>query len=50
MNPMEISSAEFRHLADRVAQLATEYLENLDALPVAPATTGEESLRLFDSA
>jgi glutamate/tyrosine decarboxylase-like PLP-dependent enzyme len=49
MNPLEISAGQFRHLADRVAQVATEYLESLDSVPVAPATSGEESQRAFDS-
>ena len=49
MNPLEISSSQFRYLAERVAQLAADYLENLDSMPVAPATTGEKSLRLFDA-
>lgn len=50
MNPLEISSKEFRRLAERVAQLAADYIADLDAVPVAPPTTGEQSRRLFDSA
>ena len=50
MNRLEISSSQFRHLTDRVAQLAAEYLESLDSMPVAPVTTGEQSLRAFDGA
>ncbi len=49
MNPLEISADQFRHLADRVAQLAAGYLENVDSVHVAPTITGEESLREFDS-
>lgn len=49
MNPLEISSSQFRHLAERVAQLAAEYLDSVDSAPVAPAITGETSLRLFDA-
>jgi aromatic-L-amino-acid/L-tryptophan decarboxylase len=49
MNPLEISPDQFRRLAERVTQLAAGYLEDLDAKPIAPATNGEESLRLFHS-
>ena len=49
MNPLEISSSQFRRLADRVAQLAADYLDRLDSMPVAPSITGEKSLRLFDA-
>jgi len=49
MNPLEISASQFRHLAERVAQLAAEYLENLDCMPVAPAISGKESVHAFDS-
>lgn len=47
MNPLEISSDEFRRLADRVTQLSADYLDNLDAQPISPATSGEETQRLF---
>lgn len=49
MNPLEISSSQFRRLAERVTQTAADYLENLDRVPVAPAVAGEESRQLFDS-
>jgi aromatic-L-amino-acid/L-tryptophan decarboxylase len=49
MNPLEISSSQFRRLAERVAQLAADYLDRLDSMPVAPSITGEKSLRLFDA-
>src|SRR5215471_9324146 len=49
MNPLEISSSQFRHLAERVAQVAADYLDNVDSVPVAPAINGEESARLFDT-
>jgi glutamate/tyrosine decarboxylase-like PLP-dependent enzyme len=49
MNPVEISPSQFRRLADRVTQLAASYLEELDAMPIAPATSGEETVRLFRS-
>ena len=50
MNPVEISSDQFRRLADRVTQIAAEYLENIDAQVISPATNGDETLRLFRTA
>ena len=47
MNPIEISSGQFRLLADRVTELAAEYLENIDAQPISPRTDGAETLQLF---
>jgi glutamate/tyrosine decarboxylase-like PLP-dependent enzyme len=49
MNPLEISSSQFRRLAERVAQLAADYLDRVDSMPVAPAITGENSALLFDA-
>ena len=50
MNSVEISAEQFRRLAERVTQLAAEYLENIDAQAILPATSGEETLRLFGTA
>jgi len=50
MIPVEISTEQFRRLAERVTRLAAEYLENIDTHAIAPATTGEETLRLFREA
>jgi aromatic-L-amino-acid/L-tryptophan decarboxylase len=47
MNPVEISSDEFRRLAERVTQIASQYLETIDARVISPATSGDETLRLF---
>jgi aromatic-L-amino-acid decarboxylase len=47
MNPVEISSDEFRRLAERVTQIASEYLATIDAQVISPATSGGETLRLF---
>ncbi len=47
MNPVEISTDQFRRLAELVAKLAVEYLENIDTQPISPATDGAETLRLF---
>jgi len=49
MNPLEIPSSQFRRLAERVAKLASDYLDHVDSMPVAPAITGEDSVRLFDA-
>ena len=50
MNPLEISSTQFRRLAERVAQMAADYLESVDSLPIAPLISGEASVRMFDGA
>ena len=47
MNPLEISSDQFRRLAHQVTELAANYLENIDAQVISPATNGEETLRRF---
>lgn len=49
MNSLEISAEQFRQLADRITEVAANYLHTLDSRPIAPATTGEESARLFES-
>ena len=50
MNPVEISTEEFRRLVERVTEFAAEYFDTLDAKTIAPATSGEETLRLFGAA
>src|SRR5215831_15497570 len=50
MNSLEISENQFRQLADRITEVAANYLHGLDSRPIAPATSGEESARLFESA
>jgi aromatic-L-amino-acid/L-tryptophan decarboxylase len=47
MNPVEISTDQFRRLAEHVTQLAASYLENIDEQAISPAINGEETLRLF---
>ncbi len=49
MNPLEISTDQFRRLADRITELAADYLDHVDSMPVAPGITGEKSVQLFDS-
>jgi glutamate/tyrosine decarboxylase-like PLP-dependent enzyme len=50
MNPIEVSSEDFRRLAERITELAAKYLENLDDQRISPATRGEETLDLFGGA
>jgi aromatic-L-amino-acid decarboxylase len=50
MNPVEISSDQFRRLAEQVTKLAADYLESIDTRPIAPVTNGAESVRLFRAA
>jgi aromatic-L-amino-acid decarboxylase len=50
MNPVEISTDQFRRLAEHVTQLAASYLESIDEQPISPAINGEESLRHFSTA
>lgn len=49
MTSLEISTDQFQKLAERVTNLAAAYLENLDAQPIAPTTSGAETLRLFQT-
>ena len=50
MNPIEISPEEFRWLADRVTELAAEYLESLDSRPISPGSRGADTDNLFRTA
>ena len=47
MPPLDLPSKKFRELAEQVVDLSAEYLETLDRRSIFPATTGEESERLF---
>jgi aromatic-L-amino-acid decarboxylase len=47
MKSLEISPDEFRRLAEKVAELAADYLRDLDSRPISPSITGEEAERLF---
>jgi len=49
MNSLEISADQFRRIAERITQLAAEYLEELDRRPISPQTTGQDSLRAFNT-
>jgi aromatic-L-amino-acid decarboxylase len=50
MNPIEISTDQFLRLAERVTQLAAEYLEHIDTQAISPATSGEQTISLFRTA
>jgi glutamate/tyrosine decarboxylase-like PLP-dependent enzyme len=50
MNPIEVSSEDFRRLAERITDLAARYLENLDDQRISPETRGPESLNIFGGA
>lgn len=50
MNPLEISSDQFRRIAERISQITADYLDQVDSRPVAPSISGEESFRAFDAA
>ncbi len=47
MDPLELSSEDFRRLAANVVELAAEYISTLDARRTFPITTGAEVERLF---
>jgi aromatic-L-amino-acid/L-tryptophan decarboxylase len=47
MNPLEISPEEFRWLANKVTELAAEYLESIDSRPIAPGSRGADTESLF---
>jgi aromatic-L-amino-acid/L-tryptophan decarboxylase len=47
MNPVEISTDQFRHLLERVTQVCVEYLDSLDTRPISPAANGAKTLSLF---
>jgi len=47
MKSLEISPDEFRRLAEKVADLAADYLREMDSRSIPPSITGEEVERLF---
>jgi aromatic-L-amino-acid decarboxylase len=49
MNPLQISTDEFRRLAARVTEFASAYLDELDAEPISPSISGDESVLIFQS-
>ena len=49
MNPLDISTAQFHRLADQIATLAAQYLDELDARRIMPDIGGDDLARLFRS-
>jgi len=47
MRSLEISPEQFRLLAKQVCDLVADYLETIDARPVAPSVTGAETEKTF---
>ncbi|HKD03347.1 MAG TPA: hypothetical protein VKB77_12995, partial [Terriglobales bacterium] len=47
MNALETSPDEFRALADRVTQVAADYLKALPSRTIFPTTSGSETERIF---
>jgi glutamate/tyrosine decarboxylase-like PLP-dependent enzyme len=50
MNALQLNASDFRTLAARVAELAADYLVDLDGLPTFPEVSGEASLQAFAEA
>jgi glutamate/tyrosine decarboxylase-like PLP-dependent enzyme len=49
VNPLEISTDQFRRVAERISQMTADYLDQVDAMPVAPPVTGRQSFEAFDA-
>ena len=47
MRPLELSAEEFRRLASKVVDISAQYLSNMDARAIHPATNGADTERLF---
>jgi len=50
MLPLETSPEQFREAADRVLELASAFLREINSRPTFPATDGKQSLKLFRAA
>jgi len=48
MTPLDLAPEEFRRLAQRVVDLATQFLETLDSRPTFPNTSGSTVEQIFD--
>jgi aromatic-L-amino-acid/L-tryptophan decarboxylase len=48
--PLELSPEDFDPLADRMCQVANEYLADLDGRPSFPATSGTATAEVFERA
>src|SRR5882672_9561195 len=49
MRPLELSPEEFHRLSDRVTDLSSAFLSNLDSCPIFPKTSGADVERLFST-
>ena len=49
VNPIEISPEEFKHISERVLEIATEYLQELDGRTIPPIERGTELQGLYRS-
>lgn len=47
MHPLDISSDQFRRLAEHITSLTADYLHNLDSRSITPGSSGEETEALF---
>lgn len=47
MNPIDVSPEEFRRVSERVIEIATQFLQNMDKRAIPPAETGAAMERLF---
>jgi len=47
MHPLDISSEQFRRLAEHATRLAADYLQTLDSRPIYPGSSGKETDALF---
>jgi glutamate/tyrosine decarboxylase-like PLP-dependent enzyme len=47
MHPLDVSSEQFRRLAERVTKLAADYLQDLDSRSITPGSSGKETEALF---
>jgi aromatic-L-amino-acid decarboxylase len=47
MNPIDLSPEQFRHLSERILEIATDYLKRLDSRAIPPVARGADIERLF---
>ncbi|HLV93700.1 MAG TPA: pyridoxal-dependent decarboxylase [Candidatus Acidoferrales bacterium] len=47
MNPIDVSSEEFRRLCERVVEMAAGYLDTMNSRPILPEESGAEMERIY---
>src|SRR5579859_3860469 len=47
MNPLDLTPDQFRHLSERVIEIAASYLQGLDSRSILPSADGAELERLY---